>query len=62
LHPSLVDVGKTLVHHTLEDLFTNGRRVGTGLVMVEALETWQPRGETRVDLQEVEDATAALAR
>ncbi|MDQ7840611.1 MAG: terminase large subunit [bacterium] len=38
------------------------RRLSGGLVVVEALETWQPTAGRRVDLQEVEDAVAALAR
>jgi hypothetical protein len=38
------------------------RRLSGGLVVVEVLETWQPTAGRRVDLQEVEDATAVLAR
>lgn len=37
------------------------RRQASGLVVVEALETWQPRPGLRVDLAEVEDAAATLA-
>jgi hypothetical protein len=37
------------------------RRLAGGIVAVEVLETWAPRAGVRVDLQEVEDAAAALA-
>ncbi len=38
------------------------RRLAGGLIVVEALQTWEPRGSARVELQDVEQAVAALGR